>query len=160
MPRSIFYVIVTGTAADKVEDGSDRHDGADEPADPNSEVCEGERGAENVEERLEPERVHECTVLVDVLLLDQDAEEEQAEEGVVAFDHPGARIELALRDAQDRVHNGQRTEANSCTVKDTVKPESESAPVALCKLTEAQIKEFSNVVLPSHFRLRTNFIIN
>ena len=78
-------------------------------------ACEGEGGAEDVEERLDPEGVDEGAVLHNMALLDQDAQEKECEKSVVARhdDAVDAQGAFVARDARNREQDGQHTESNS-----------------------------------------------
>ena len=72
----LFALGIWATASDHVEDGTNGKAAADHPADPIVELGEGQRGAEYVEEWLDPEGVHEGAILMDVADLQNDAKEE------------------------------------------------------------------------------------
>ena len=69
-------VVLTATASDHVKDSPNGEADADDPADPLVELGEGQRSTEDVEQRLDPQGVHESAVLHEVLLFDQDGKEE------------------------------------------------------------------------------------
>ena len=105
-------VVLASAASEQVEDGADSEAAADDPARDNIELSEGERGAEDVEEGLDPERVDEGAVLVYHGELEDDSEEEECEEAVVAFDDNGVQFEISFRDGFDREGDGQHAESN------------------------------------------------
>ena len=105
-------VVCSAAAPDHVDDGADAHADADNPADPLVELREGQRGAENVEQGLDPQRVDKGAVLHEVSLFDQDGEEEQAEEGVVALNNDGVGAEVAVGDGKDREKDCEHAESN------------------------------------------------
>ena len=115
-------VVLTTTAANHIEDGTNREDDANNPADPKMSASVGKRRTEDVEQRLDPERVDEGAVFHDVFLLDQDAKEKECEESVVAChdDAVDAQGAFVTRDACDREQNGQHAESNGYTVTETV----------------------------------------
>ena len=95
-------VVLTAAASDHVEDGTDGKTDSNNPADPHVELGEGERGTEYVEERLDPQRVHEGAVFHDVTLLYDNPQEEEGEECIITLHNDGVYTELAVCDSKDR----------------------------------------------------------
>ena len=93
---SCIDIIVATAASNHIQDGANTHADSDDPADPDVQLGEGQRCAENIEKRLDPEGVDEGAVLVDKGDFHDCAKEEKTEEAVVAFDDPGIDAELII----------------------------------------------------------------
>ena len=103
---------MTTTASDHVEDSSSSHTAANDQADDLIELCKCERGAKNVEERLEKEWVDKSAVFHHVALLDENSQEKESEEYIVAFNHDGIQLERTVFDCNDRKNDGQSAESD------------------------------------------------
>ena len=80
MHDSLVHVVLTTAASDHVENGTNGHASADHVADPVFKIGEGQRRAENVKQGLDPERVYECAIFMDIGDLQDDAQEKECEE--------------------------------------------------------------------------------
>ena len=109
---------MTSTASDHVEESAHCHATADNPADPLIKLRKGKWCAENVEERLDPEGVHEGTVLMDIANSQNDAEEEQSEEDVVALNNPSIKSEIAVIDWEKWEEDWECAESDRCKEED------------------------------------------
>ena len=109
-------VILSTAAANEVYYGSARHAATDDPTDPDVKLCERKRGAEDVEQRLHPERLDEGAVLHNVFLSEQDAQEEKAEEPIVSIDYDSIEAVLIFTDSKDGVHYCENAKSDATRV--------------------------------------------
>lgn len=74
-------------APEQIDDSAGEKDASDHITRPLFEVSKGHTGTENVEQRLDPDRLHEAHIVLQVLLADDVREEEKRKENVVAFNY-------------------------------------------------------------------------
>ena len=108
-----FDVIRASHASDHVKNRTNCEDSSNNIADPDVNLGEGERSAENIEERLDPEGVDKGAVLVNVADLKDDANEEQTEESIVACYDITINAHLVILDRQDGVKDCKSAESDS-----------------------------------------------
>ena len=91
-------IILTAAASDHVDDRAYGHAPANNITDPDIQLREAQRRAENVKQRLDPERIDEGAILVDEGDLEQNSKEEKREEAVIALADDGVQVELVFGD--------------------------------------------------------------